>query len=72
MDHYYEIELTRKVPTRKFKAGSDHAVCRAQSMTEAVAQLLPEMRDRVRFVKQRDTMRECYPHPEGILRQDAL
>lgn len=72
MDHYYEIELTRKVSTRKFKAGSDFAVCRATSMATAVSQLLPEMRDHVRTVQQRDTMRACYPHPDGILRKDAL
>lgn len=50
MDYYFFIKLRRKVPTRKHKLGMDTAVCRAHSKEEAVAQLLPEMRDCVEFV----------------------
>lgn len=53
MDYYFFIKLRRKVPTRKHKLGMDTAVCRARSKEEAVAQLLPEMRDCVEFVSQR-------------------
>ena len=50
----------------------DTAVCRARSKEEAVAQLLPEMRDCVEFVSQRWTMRDCYPNPKGILRDEII
>ena len=53
MDYYFFIKLRRKVPTRKHKLGMDTAVCRAHSKEEAVAQLLPEMRDCVEYVSQR-------------------
>lgn len=38
----------------------------------AVAQLLPEMRDCVEFVSQRWAMRDCYPNPKGILRDEVI
>ena len=66
------IKLRRKVPTRKHKLGMDTAVCRAQSKEAAVAQLLPEMRDCVEFVSQRWAMRDCYPNPKGILRDEVI
>lgn len=59
MDYYFFIKLRRKVPTRKHKLGMDTAVCRAESKEAAVAQLLPEMRD-------------CYPNPKGILRDEVI
>ena len=72
MDYYFFIKLRRKVPTRKHKLGMDTAVCRAHSKEEAVAQLLPEMRDGVAFVSQRWTMRHCYPNPPGPTRDPVL
>lgn len=50
----------------------DTAVCRAQSKEAAVAQLLPEMRDCVEYVSQRWAMRDCYPNPKGILRDEVI
>lgn len=32
----------------------------------------PEMRDCVEFVSQRWTMRDCYPNPKGILRDEII
>ena len=72
MDYYFFIKLRRKVPTRKHKLGMDTAVCRAQSKEVAVAQLLPEMRDCVEYVSQRWAMRDCYPNPKGILRDEVI
>ena len=62
MDYYFFIKLRRKVPTRKHKLGMDTAVCRAHS----------KMRDCVEFVSQRWTMRDCYPNPKGILRDEVI
>ena len=72
MDYYFFIKLRRKVPTRKHKLGMDTAVCRAESKEAAVAQLLPEMRDCVEYVSQRWAMRDCYPNPKGILRDEVI
>ena len=58
--------------TRKHKLGMDTAVCRAESKEAAVAQLLPEMRDCVEYVSQRWAMRDCYPNPKGILRDEVI
>lgn len=60
MDHYYRIQLSRKVPTRKRRKGSDFAVCRAPSKQEAVAQLLPEMRAHVAAIVGYDELWRCY------------
>lgn len=54
------------------EVGMDTAVCRAQSKEAAVAQLLPEMRDCVEYVSQRWAMRDCYPNPKGILRDEVI
>lgn len=51
---------------------AETAVCRAESKEAAVAQLLPEMRDCVEYVSQRWAMRDCYPNPKGILRDDVI
>lgn len=56
----------------KHKLGMDTAVCRAESKEAAVAQLLPEMRDCVEYVSQRWAMRDCYPNPKGILRDEVI
>lgn len=71
MGSYFHV-IERKVPTRKHKLGMDTAVCRAHSKEEAVAQLLPEMRDCVEFVSQRWTMCDCYPNPKDILRDEVI
>ena len=70
--NYSRIELSRRVPTRKNKAGMDTAVCRAESEHEAIWQLLPEMRPYVRSVSRHHTMRGCYPNPEGILKDAVI
>lgn len=72
MEYYFYIELSRKVATRKNKAGMDTAVCRAGSEEEAIRQLLPEMRPYVRSVSRHRTMRGCYPNPEGILKDTVI
>lgn len=72
MDYYFFIKLRRKVPTRKHKLGMDTAVCRAATEEEAVAQLLPEMRSCVGRVTRYWTMRDCYPNPKGILRDEVI
>lgn len=72
MDYYFYIELTRKVATRKNKAGMNTAVCRAATARDAICQLLPEMRPYVRSVSKRRTMRGCYPNPEGILKDEVI
>lgn len=64
MDYYFFIKLRRKVPTRKHKLGMDTAVCRAESKEAAMAQ--------VRYVSQRWAMRDCYPNPKGILRDEVI
>lgn len=71
MGSYFHV-IERKVPTRKHKLGMDTAVCRAESKEAAVAQLLPEMRDCVEYVSQRWAMRDCYPNPKGILRDEVI
>lgn len=71
-DFYYRFELTRKVPTRKNKAGMDTAVCRAATQEEAMRQLLPEMRMCVKAVQKRRSMRGCYPNPDGILKEEVI
>lgn len=72
MDYYFEIHLSRKVPTRRNKGGMDTAVCRAETGREAIAQLLPEMRVCVLRVIRHEEMRDCYENPHGILRDDVI
>lgn len=72
MDYYFEVALTRKVPTRMNEGGMDTAVCRAETAEAAVAQLLPEMRCCVDRVRRSTTMRGCYPHPQGILKECVI
>lgn len=68
MEFYFQIELSRKVPTRMNEAGMDTAVCRAETEEDAIAQLLPEMRGCVKSIKKRRYIQSCYPHPEEILK----
>lgn len=60
MDRYYLIRLSKAVPTVRNKGGSKVAVCRAASATAAVAQLIPEMRERVDTVEEYYTLPACY------------
>lgn len=72
MDYYFQIELSRKVPTTMNERGMDTAVCRARDARSAVAQLLPEMRACVSSIRKRTAMRDCYPNPEGILKECVI
>ena len=59
MESYYRVELERKVTSPNDPKGRDFAVCRADTEADALGQL-PR------------AMRECYPNPHGILREDAI
>lgn len=72
VEYYFEFVLERKVATRMDRGGSDTAVCRARTEDEALAQLLPEMRECVESVRRYRDMRKCYPHPHGILKECAI
>lgn len=66
---YYRIKLCKRVRTNLNRRGSDVCVCRAGSAADAIAQLLPAMRFSVIGVEEFDAFRDCYPEPDGILKE---
>lgn len=72
MESYYRVELERKVTSPNDPKGRDFAVCRADTEADALGQLPRAMRECVSKVTRYFAMRECYPNPYGILREDAI
>lgn len=69
---YYRVKLSRKVRTDLCERGSDVCVCRAPSAARALSQLLPSMRAAVVSVDEFLWFRDCYPNPDGILKERRM
>ncbi len=67
MDYYFVFKLSERVPTACFPKGSDTCICKAKSEEDARAQLLPQMREKVLYVRKNYTMQECYSRSTRVL-----
>lgn len=72
MARYYRVECEGFDARGGGEGCMDMAVCRAESREGAVVQLPPEMRRHVSRVVPCASMRNCYPRPKGILREEVI